>query len=361
MIAKSPSGRQKNIVVIGNGMVGHRFVERLAEFDTRLDYQIITFCEEPRQAYDRVNLTKYFTDRSAEKLSLAPLEWYAENGVSLFVGDRAERIDRQARVVYSQQGRKIGYDILVLATGSAPFVPSIPGIERQGVFVYRTIEDLDKIIADHHRVQNAAVIGGGLLGLEAAKALHDLRLQTHVIEFAPRLMPRQIDDAGSRLLVKKIEELGVRVHLQKATREILGNGKVEGIQLADSPPLPVEMVVVSAGIRPRDELARKSGLAVGDRGGVVVDDSLRTSDEQIYAIGEVALHRGMIYGLVAPGYEMAEVLAANLTGGQRTFAGADMSTKLKLMGVDVASFGDTSDSHGEAQPVTFEDPFRGVY
>ena len=217
------------------------------------------------------------------------------------------------------------------------------------------------------------MIGGGLLGLEAAKALHDLRLQTHVIEFAPRLMPRQIDDAGSRLLVKKIEELGVRVHLQKATREIVGNGKVEAIQLADGPPLPVEMVVVSAGIRPRDELARKCGLAVGDRGGVVVDDNLRTSDDHIYAIGEVALHRGMVYGLVAPGYEMAETLAANLTGATRTFTGADLSTKLKLMGVNVASFGDTSDGapggapstlgrgRGTTQPVTFEDPFRGVY
>ena len=361
MIANNTSGRKKTVVVIGNGMVGHRFCERLVEYDARLDFEIVTFCEEPRHAYDRVHLTSYFSHRDAAQLHLAGLDWYKENGVSLFVGDRAERIDRQAKIVYSQQKREIHYDLLVLATGSAPFIPAIPGIERQGVHVYRTIEDLEKIIADHDRAQSAAVIGGGLLGLEAAKALNDLRLKTHVIEFAPRLMPRQIDDAGSRLLVRKIEELGVHVHLQKATREILGNGKVEGIQLADSPPLPVEMVVVSAGIRPRDELARKCGLTVGDRGGVVVDDNLRTSDEHIYAIGEVALHRGMIYGLVAPGYEMAEVLAANLTGGQRTFTSADMSTKLKLMGVDVASFGDTSDGNGTTQPVTFEDPFRGVY
>ncbi len=361
MIANNTSGRKKTVVVIGNGMVGHRFCERLVEYDARLDFEIVTFCEEPRHAYDRVHLTSYFSHRDAAQLHLAGLDWYKENGVSLFVGDRAERIDRQAKIVYSQQKREIHYDLLVLATGSAPFIPAIPGIERQGVHVYRTIEDLEKIIADHDRAQSAAVIGGGLLGLEAAKALNDLRLKTHVIEFAPRLMPRQIDNAGSRLLVRKIEELGVHVHLQKATREILGNGKVEGIQLADSPPLPVEMVVVSAGIRPRDELARKCGLTVGDRGGVVVDDNLRTSDEHIYAIGEVALHRGMIYGLVAPGYEMAEVLAANLTGGQRTFTSADMSTKLKLMGVDVASFGDTSDGNGTTQPVTFEDPFRGVY
>ncbi len=361
MIAMSQPSRRRNVVVIGNGMVGHRFIERLVELDAGLEYEIVTFCEEPRHAYDRVHLTEYFTHRDAAQLHMAGLEWYAENGVSLFVGDRAERIDRDARIVYSQQGRTIGYDILVLATGSAPFVPPIPGVKREGVYVYRTIEDLDAIIAYHHHARAAAVIGGGLLGLEAAKALHDLRLQTHVIEFAPRLMPRQIDDAGSRLLVKKIEALGVQVHLQKATREILGNGKVEAIQLADAAPLPVEMVVVSAGIKPRDELARKCGVAVGDRGGVTVDDLLRTSDENIYAIGEVALHRGMIYGLVGPGYEMAEVLAANLTGAERTFTGADMSTKLKLMGVDVASFGDTSDGNGAAQPVTFEDPFKGVY
>jgi nitrite reductase (NADH) large subunit len=361
MIAHHTADRKKTVVVIGNGMVGHRFCERLVEYDAALECRIVSFCEEPRHAYDRVHLTSYFAHRDAGQLHLAGLEWYAENGVTLYVGDRAERIDRQQRVIVSQQGRRIEYDVLVLATGSAPFVPAIPGVEREGVHVYRTIEDLEAIIAYHDKARSAAVIGGGLLGLEAAKALHDLHLQTHVIEFAPRLMPRQIDDAGSRLLVKKIEALGVRVHLQKATREILGNGKVEAIQLADAPPLPVEMVVVSAGIRPRDELARQCGLAVGDRGGVLVDDLLRTSDEHVYAIGEVALHRGMIYGLVAPGYEMAEVLAANLTGATRTFTGADMSTKLKLMGVDVASFGDTSDAGGAAQPVTFEDPFRGVY
>src|SRR5262249_54573112 len=243
--------------------------------------------------------------------------------------------------------------------GSAPFVPPVPGIDKKGVFVYRTIEDLERIIAYGRTVKKAAVIGGGLLGLEAAKATYDLGLETHVVEFAPRLMPRQIDDVGSRVLVGKINALGVQVHLNKNTKEVLGNGKVEGMSFADGGELDVKMVVVSAGIKPRDELARACGLAVGPRGGVVVDDKLRPSDPDLLAVGEVALFSGMIYGLVAPGYEMAEIAAANLTGHNRAFQGADMSTKLKLMGVDVASFGNAFADEKGARAITFEDPFQG--
>ena len=364
------AGAQKTVVVIGNGMVGHRFCERLVEFDTERRYQIVTFCEEPRPAYDRVNLTKYFEHRQAEKLALAPAEWHAENGVTLFLGDRATEIDRTRKVVRSTQGREIHYDAIVLATGSVPFVPPVPGVDKRGVFVYRTIEDLEQIIAYGDKVKKAAVIGGGLLGLEAAKAAYDLGLETHVVEFAPRLMPRQIDDAGSKVLVGKINALGVTVHLNKNTREILGNGKVEGMAFTDGNELDVKMIVVSAGIKPRDDLARACGLMVGQRGGVVVDDHLRTSDPDIYAIGEVALYGGMIYGLVAPGYDMAEIAATNLLEQTRTFKGADMSTKLKLMGVDVASFGDCfadvppsppTDKGVRAKAITYEDPFKGSY
>ena len=355
------SKRKKTVVVIGNGMVGHRFCERLVALDAGHDWQIVTFCEEPRPAYDRVNLTKYFEHRRAEKLALAPPDWYEQNGIRLFVGDRATEIDREKRVVHSAKGRKVRYDSIVLATGSAPFVPPVPGIDKQGVFVYRTIEDLEQIIAYGKKVQRAAVIGGGLLGLEAAKAAYDLGLETHVVEFASRLMPRQIDEAGSKALVAKINALGVRVHLNKNTKEILGNGEVEGMSFADGPPLDVDMIVVSAGIKPRDELSRSCGLTVGPRGGVVVDDRLQTSDPDIYAIGEVALYGGMIYGLVAPGYEMAEIAAANLLGQERAFLGADMSTKLKLMGVDVASFGNAFADEKTAKAITVEDPFSGSY
>jgi nitrite reductase (NADH) large subunit len=352
---------KKTVVVIGNGMVGHRFCDRLVEFDVDRSWQIVTFCEEPRPAYDRVNLTKYFEHRTAAKLALAPADWYEQNGITLHVGDRATEIDRERRIVRSAAGREILYDCVVLATGSAPFVPPVPGIAKTGVFVYRTIEDLEQIIAYGGKVAKAAVIGGGLLGLEAAKATYDLGLETHVVEFLPRLMPRQIDDGGSKVLVGKINALGVRVHLNKNTKEILGNGKVEGMSFADGGELDVKMIVVSAGIKPRDELARASGLTVGQRGGVVVDDHLRTSDQSIYAIGEVALYGGMIYGLVAPGYEMAEIAAANLLGQDRLFKGADMSTKLKLMGVDVASFGNCFADDKTSRALVYEDAFKGTY
>jgi nitrite reductase (NADH) large subunit len=353
--------RPNTVVVIGNGMVGHRFCERLLDFDPDHHYEIVTFAEEPRPAYDRVNLSKYFGHRQAEKLALATPQWYADRGIRLYVGDRVTEIDRDKRVVRSARGREVPYDFVVLATGSAPFVPPVPGIDKQGVFVYRTIEDLEQIIAYGASVRKAAVIGGGLLGLEAAKAAYDLGLETHVVEFAPRLMPRQIDDAGSRVLVGKINALGVQVHLNKNTKEIVGNGKVEAMSFADGSELDVKMVVVSAGIKPRDELARACGLTVGPRGGVVVDERLRTSDPAIFAIGEVALFGGMIYGLVAPGYEMAELVAANLTGQERIFTGADLSTKLKLMGVDVASFGNAFADDKTARPITVEDPFKGSY
>lgn len=349
------------VVVVGHGMVGHRFCEKLIEFDVDRRYRIVTFCEEPRAAYDRVGLTQFFAHRDAEKLRLANLAWYAEQGIELHVGDRAVAVDRKRRRVESECGLKIPFDYVVLATGSYPFVPDAPGIKNAGVFVYRTINDLEQIIAYAKNSKRAAVIGGGLLGLEAAKAAYDLGLETHVIEFAPRLMPRQVDDAGSKVLVEKIEQLGVQVHLNKGTKEILGDGIVRGMKFNDGSTLDVDMVIVSAGIRPRDELARACELAVGPRGGVAVDDRLRTSDPDIFAVGEVAAYSNMTYGLVKPGYEMAEIVAANLCGEDRTFRGSDMSTKLKLMGVDVASFGQYELPADQARPLTFEDPFAGNY
>ena len=361
MIARPLSSSKQTIVVIGNGMVGHRFCEKLVEYDAVRKYRIVTFCEEPRAAYDRVGLTSFFAHRDAEKLMLARLDWYREQGIELHLGDRANKIDRKTRTVHSEKGQRLHYDAVVLATGSYPFVPDVPGIHNRGVFVYRTIEDLEQIMAYSQQVKRCAVIGGGLLGLEAAKAAYDLGLETHVVEFAPRLMPRQLDDAGSQALIGKIQNLGVRVHLNKTTKEVQGDGCVEGLLFGDGQRLPVEMIIVSAGIRPRDDLARECQLEVGQRGGVVVNDGLQTSDPAIYAIGEVALHGGMIYGLVAPGYEMAEIVAANLTGGERQFTGADLSTKLKLMGVDVASFGRYDAGPESAAPVIYDDPFRGLY
>jgi nitrite reductase (NADH) large subunit len=341
-------------------MVGYKFCEKFRRL-TR-DHEVIVYGEEPRPAYDRVHLTSYFSGTSADELLMAPASWYRDNNITLHTSEMVASIDRSAKSITTHANRTEYYDHLVLATGSAAFVPSIDGVGRHGVFVYRTIEDLDNIIAYGRRVKTAAVMGGGLLGLEAAKALMDLDLETNVVEFASRLMPRQLDEAGSMILSKKLESLGIRIHTNKATKTIAGNGKIEGLEFADGSFLPVEMLVISAGIRPRDELGRQSGLNVHARGGIVVNDMLRTSDPDIFAIGEVALHEGLIYGLVAPGYEMADVVAKQLahqpTNG---FHGFDMSTKLKLIGVDVGSFGDPLGETKGSVPIVFQDLRNGTY
>lgn len=340
-------------------MVAHRFCERLHDLGARHD--VVVMGEEARPAYDRVNLTKYLSGRTARELEIADRGWYAENGIDLRLGVRVDRIDPGARVVVDGHGHRTPYDALVLATGSRPFVPPVPGMKREGVFVYRTIDDLDAIAAYAQNCSRAAVLGGGLLGLEAAKAVLDLGLETHVVELAPRLMPRQLDVSGAALLTRRIEALGVRVHLNERTTGVAGDARVRGVDLASGHTLEVDMVIVSAGIVPRDELARDAGLAVGERGGIVVNDALTTSDPRIFAIGEVALHRATLYGLVGPGYEMADALARRFAGQDAVFAGADMSTKLKLLGVDVASFGDAFADERGGRSIAYVDYVRGVY
>ena len=351
----------KKIVVVGHGMVGHKFIETLAANGVALDVTVL--CEEPRPAYDRVQLSAYFSGKTAEDLSLVEDGFFERCGHKLMLGDAAVSIDREARTVTTRTGAVLPYDALVLATGSYPFVPPLPGKDRPGCFVYRTIEDLEAITAAAKGARIGTVVGGGLLGLEAAKALKDLGLQTHVVEFAPRLMAVQIDELGGRLLRSKIEALGVKVHAGKNTQQI-----ADGVQarhrmsFADGDALETDVIVFSAGIRPRDELARAHGLEVGPRGGIVVDNHCRTSDASIYAIGECALWNGRIYGLVAPGYEMARVAADAITGdAQLEFLGADMSTKLKLMGVDVASIGDAHSATPGALNYLFSDEVAGCY
>ena len=349
------------VVVIGNGMVGHKFCEKLMAASS--SFQIVVFGEEPRPAYDRVHLSEYFNGKSANDLGLSMAGWFdADRDIVLHIGDPVKEVDRTARVVHSRKGLVQPYDVLVLATGSAAFVPDIPGVEKQGVFVYRTIEDLDLIKAYAQHARSAAVMGGGLLGLEAAKALLDLGIpDPHVIEFASRLMPRQIDSAGSHILEGRLKKLGLQMHLNKTTLSVEGEGRIRSLQFADDTSLDLDLLVISAGIRPRDELARLAGLQVGTRGGILVNDKMQTSDPQIYAIGECALVAGMVYGLVAPGYEMADVVATQLAGGHKTFTGFDMSTKLKLIGVDVASFGEAFIGEPEARTIVFEDRHKGIY
>lgn len=349
----------KRIVVVGNGMVSHRFCEKLLEHGLVARFQILVCGEEPRSAYDRVHLTEYFTHRSADDLTLGTRDWYTANHIELRVGTRIARIDRARRAVITDAGEVLSYDALVLATGSAPFVPAIPGLERGGTFVYRTIDDLDAILGWTAQATRAVVIGGGLLGLEAARAVHEAGIETHVVEVAPRLMPRQLDGRGAALLADSIRALGVTLHLGAQVREIGGDDRVRWIELADG-RIDAEMVIISAGIRARDELAREAGIAVGERGGVIVDDQLRTSDEHVFAIGEVAQHAGTTYGLVGPGYEMAEVLAKHLAGHEAAFRGGDLSAKLKMLGTDVASFGDPLATTATKE-IAYEDQVRGVY
>ncbi len=352
----------KKVIVVGNGMVGYKFCEKLISKDQLKNFEITVFGEEPRPAYDRVHLSEYFGEKTIEELTMAPNSWYADNNIRLFLGDPVVDIDREAKTVRSHHGELLTYDYLIMATGSAPFVPPIPGVEKDGVFVYRTIEDLD-LMKNHARTaKKGAVIGGGLLGLEAAKALLDLGItDTQVIEFAPKLMPRQIDDLGSKILEGKLNELGLKIHLNKNTQEITGNETITGMQFADGSSLEVDMLVISAGIKPRDELAKIAGLEVGTRGGIVVNDYLQTSDPNIFAIGECALAHQMIYGLVAPGYEMAEIVASNLLNGEKIFTPYDMSTKLKLIGVDVASYGDPFITSPNAKTIVFEDTQKSIY
>lgn len=360
-VRQNPIGKHR-VVVIGNGMVGYKLCERLTEGEDGHPVRITVLGEETWPAYDRVHLSEYFGGKGAEDLVLAPVSWYSARGIDLRLGKRAARIERASRVVITNDGEEVPYDSLVLATGAAPFVPPVPGLDKVGVFVYRTIEDLEAITAYAAGARSAAVIGGGLLGLEAAKAARDLGLTTHVVEQAQRLMPRQLDDAGARLLQRQIEALGLHVHLGVRTVGVLGSASVTGLRFGDGNKLDVDMVIVSAGIRPRDQLAADAGLEVYERGGVVVDDSLRTSDPNIYAVGECAIHDGVLYGLVAPGYEMASALAQTLRGDPREFNGADMSTKLKLLGVEVASLGDPfADERPGTATVVFQDWLGGTY
>ncbi|HEX6360433.1 nitrite reductase large subunit NirB [Actinophytocola sp.] len=355
----------RTLVVAGNGPVGHRLVEALRDKDVIGEWRIEVFAEESRPAYDRVALTSYVDTWDPMALQLDGATYEGDDLVTLHLGDPVVAIDRTARKVHTGSGSTVEYDALVLATGSYPFVPPVPGHDLPGCHVYRTIEDLDAIRADAEKAvrgrRSALVVGGGLLGLEAAKALRDMGLSPHVVELAPRLMPLQVDDGGGGLLRQLIEKLDVTVHPGTGTQSIESDRGRLLAKLGNGTELDVDLVVFSAGVRPRDQLARESGLAVGERGGIAVGPDCLTSDPDIYAIGECACVNGMVYGLVAPGNAMAEVVADRLLGGQSTFESGDLSTKLKLLGVDVASFGDAHAKTEGALEVVFNDAVAGTY
>ncbi|MEL0623280.1 nitrite reductase large subunit NirB [Marinomonas arenicola] len=349
MISKTSNRALKpHLVVIGNGMVGHHFIEQLIAQGGQDLYQITVLGEEPHLAYDRVHLSEYFSGKGAADLAMTDGTLYDESGIRYFTSSQVTEIHREAKTLTLETGESLPYDKLVLATGSYPFVPPIAGHQRDNTFVYRTLEDLDAIRACAQHATRGTVVGGGLLGLEAANALKQLGLETSVVEFAPRLMPVQLDESGGEVLKVMIEKLGVSVYANTVTQEIIdGDDAYHRMNFADGSHLETDLILFSAGIRPQDALAKQSGLTVGERGGIAINNHCQTSDDSVYAIGECALWNNRIFGLVAPGYTMAKTAAGHLLGdASLSFTGADMSTKLKLLGCDVGSIGD---AHGQSQ------------
>jgi nitrite reductase (NADH) large subunit len=370
----------RELVIVGNGMVG----QRLAELVT--GWRVTVLGEEPHPAYDRVHLSDYLAGRTAAQLSLVPAGCYDGPDRTLWTDTAVSTVDRRTRTVRCGR-REFRYDALVLATGSVPFVPPVPGADGPRCFVYRTLTDLDAIRAAAAGARTGVVVGGGLLGLEAANALRALGLRTHVVELAARPMPAQLDEGGGEALRRRVTALGLELHLATALRRVEHTPATTRLHLTTPTPtrtgdqrretpgfrpevgvdhegeavLEADLVVFSAGVRPRDELAREAGLAVGPRGGVLVDRACRTADPDVYAIGECAAVDGTCYGLVAPGYAMAEVVADRLAGGAATLSTVDTSTELKVLGVDVASFGDAHGSADGALQVVYADLVGAVY
>ncbi|WP_349664272.1 nitrite reductase large subunit [Cellulophaga lytica] len=359
----------KTVIVIGNGMVGYKFCEKFVAQKEYRNFKLLVFGDEPRPAYDRVHLSEFFENQNAKALEMASEDWYTKNGIELMINERVADINRDNKTITTANNRNFSYDYLVLATGSSAFVPPIKGVEKEGVFVYRTIEDLKSMLAYAAKLKStkpkakAAVLGGGLLGLEAGKAVMDMGLEPHIVEFAPKLMPRQLDSRSSQVLQLKLESIGLHIHLSKATNQILGDKFITGMEFGEDDILDVDMLIISAGIRPRDELGKACGLEIGVRGGIVVNNKMQTSDEYIYAIGEIALYNQMIYGLVAPGYEMASVAVDQIIGNANNIMSEsiDMSTKLKLIGVDVASFGNPFMPATKGHSVIFENKTQHLY
>ncbi len=351
----------ERLVVIGNGMVGAKVVEEILARD-RNRFEIVMFGDEPCGSYNRILLSNVLNgSQPATEIFTHPLDWYQKNGITLHAGVRIERIDRDRKVVVSTDGMEVPYDRLILATGSRPFVPPMEGTEKKGVFLFRTLEDCERIASYAADCSRAVVIGGGLLGLEAARGLLTHGVEVTIVEVAPHLMVQQLDGAGGAILQKTMEEMGVSVRLQAMTSEIQGDGRVTGLRFKDGEVLETEMVVVSCGIRPNAELGRDCGLTV--ERAVVVDDQMRTSDPDIFAVGECAQHRGMLYGLVAPLFEQAQVAADVLTGvsPNSLYLGSRVATKLKVMGVELVSMGRVSDMQPGDEIVSYVEPAAGIY
>ncbi|MEM7390905.1 MAG: FAD-dependent oxidoreductase [Verrucomicrobiota bacterium] len=357
MIKESSSKRRQvesheRVVVVGNGMVGHRFCRSFRGLNTETPLSV--FGKEPIPAYDRVNLSRLVTTPDPNRLLLDPPEWYAEQQIDLYSGTPACSVDPEERTVETESGARYPFDRLVLACGSTPWIPPIPGAGEDRVLVYRTVNDIERIRALAASGKEAAVIGGGLLGLEAAKALHDLGCRVTVIEMADFLMPQQLDWQAGIVLKQEVTQRGIAVQTSSRTMSIDedGNGR-KVLRFETQRNLTCDLVVISAGIRPATEFLEDSGVAMNPNGAVLIDETFQTNIPGVYAIGECAGLNGQVFGLVKPGYQMADQLARNLNGGNERFGAPDLSTRLKVMDIDVSVLGDYLGANPLTHPMTY--------
>ncbi|MEA2956844.1 MAG: nitrite reductase large subunit [Alphaproteobacteria bacterium] len=347
------------LIVIGNGMAAARFVDELARRALGR-YAVAVIGEEPRLAYNRVLLSALLADEVGfDDIELRPARWWRDRGVTLRYGVRATAVDAAARNVTLAGGIQLSFSKLVFATGSQPIKPDIPGMDLPGVLTFRDVDDVNAIAASKAAGTRVVVIGGGLLGLEAAYGLAKAGARVTLLHLVDRLMERQLDHRAALMLQRAVEARGIAVRLQAQTARIAGNGKVEGVELRDGTTIAADAVVVAVGIRANAALARTAGIEVGR--GIVVDDHLETNAAGVHAIGECAEHRGCCYGLVEPAYEQAQLLARRLAGERASYPGSVLATNLKVSGVNVFSAGDFLGATAEAEEIVLSDPAAGVY
>jgi len=348
------------LVMVGNGMAGVRTLEELLKLAPDM-YDITVFGAEPHGNYNRIMLSPVLSgEQTIKDIMLNDVDWYRDNGITLHLNKKINRIDRKNRVVYAEDGTSAEYDRMILATGSNPFILPVPGNDLDGVIGFRDIHDVDAMIDASGKHKHAVVIGGGLLGLEAANGLMLRGMDVTVIHIGEWLMERQLDRTAARLLQKSLEEKGLRFLLQKQTELLVGNdGRVAGVRFKDGSEIPADLVVMAVGIRPNTALAESAGIHCNR--GIVVNDTMQTYDPRIYAIGECVSHRGTSYGLVAPLFEMAKVCANHLAEmGIGRYVGSVTSTKLKVTGIDLFSAGNFGGG-GQTEDIVLSDPVGGVY
>ena len=355
------SEKKKQVVVIGNGMTSLRFCEKLLEYDARHEFQLTILGDELLPAYDRVALSFIFSGKSDRDLIFSETRWYTYHKMDLRLGARVVSIDRAGKKVTTAGGKEIEYDHLVIATGARPHIPSIEGTSLEGVHVYRTSDDAYAIRNAGEQATRAVVIGGGLLGLEAAEACKEMGLPTTILERAPHLMACQIDAVGGQLLREKVEALGLKTRTGEQVTKLTGDHAVRAVYLENDEVLEADLVVLATGIQPNDELGRDAGLKIGAKGGIAVNENILTSDPNIYAIGECASFNNTTFGLVAPGYAMAAAAAAQLGGINKTFEIAEPASQLKLLDLHVASIGNPLLEPPLARHIVDQDLEKGVY